>query len=69
MTSDSTLTCECRICPGRYLAMNTVFIAVASILWAMKLEKPLDESGKEVTLDDTEEAFFDGLLWYVTARH
>ncbi|KAF8917161.1 cytochrome P450 [Mucidula mucida] len=41
-----------RICPGRYLAMNSMFIAVASILWAFNLEKARDKDGNEVLPDD-----------------
>ncbi|KAF9017542.1 cytochrome P450, partial [Hymenopellis radicata] len=36
------------ICPGRYLAMNSVFIAVASILWAFNIERACDADGEEI---------------------
>ncbi|KAJ6604989.1 cytochrome P450 [Mycena sp. CBHHK59/15] len=38
-----------RICPGRFLATDTVWIVVASVLAAYKICKPLDENGKEYT--------------------
>ncbi len=46
------LTILTRICPGRYLAMNSMFIAVASILWTFNLEKARDKDGNEVLPDD-----------------
>ncbi|KAK1227299.1 hypothetical protein PQX77_009716 [Marasmius sp. AFHP31] len=48
-----------RICPGRYFAMNTVFLVVTHILATFTLAKPLDE-GKEYT----PKAEWDhGLIW------
>ncbi|KAF8917165.1 cytochrome P450 [Mucidula mucida] len=42
-----------RICPGRYLAMDTAFIAIASLLWAFEFKKARDENGEEIVPDDT----------------
>jgi len=41
-----------RACVGKHLANETLFISMATVLWAMKLECPRDENGKEVPLDE-----------------
>ena len=40
-----------RVCVGKHLANNTLFINTARMLWAAKLEGPRDANGKEVPLD------------------
>jgi cytochrome P450 len=40
-----------RICVGKDLANESLFISTARILWAAELARPQDESGKEVPLD------------------
>ncbi len=40
-----------RICVGKDLANESLFINTARILWAAELARPQDESGKEVPLD------------------
>ena len=40
-----------RICSGKDLANDSLFISTVRILWAAKLERARDENGKEVTLD------------------
>jgi cytochrome P450 len=40
-----------RICVGKYLASESLFINIVRILWAAKLAPPRDENGKEVPLD------------------
>jgi|SRR6267154_334571 len=40
-----------RICIGKYLANESLFINTARILWATELARAQDESGKEVSLD------------------
>jgi cytochrome P450 len=40
-----------RVCVGKHLANDTLFISTARILWATKLEGVRDESGNEVPLD------------------
>ncbi|KAI0295617.1 cytochrome P450 [Multifurca ochricompacta] len=40
-----------RICVGKYLANDTLFISTARILWATIIEHVLDENGKEVVPD------------------
>ncbi|KZT58471.1 cytochrome P450 [Calocera cornea HHB12733] len=37
-----------RVCPGRDFALNAMFIACAYMLWAFRLDWPIDEHGKEV---------------------
>lgn len=49
-----------RICPGRYLAMNSAFMAMASLLWAFKILPEEDVDGK-VLLPDVM-AFTDGFV-------
>ncbi|KAF8140168.1 cytochrome P450 [Boletus edulis] len=38
-----------RLCPGRWLAMDSVWIAIASILTVYTIEKPLSEDGVEIS--------------------
>jgi cytochrome P450 len=40
-----------RICVGKDLANESLFINTARILWAAELARPQDESGKDVPLD------------------
>ncbi|KAH9992003.1 cytochrome P450 [Russula compacta] len=40
-----------RICVGRHLANNTMFIAFAVILWAMELAPAKDELGRDIPVD------------------
>lgn len=37
-----------RICPGRYLALNSVWLALASIVAVFDVELPVDEFGRKV---------------------
>ncbi|EKM48702.1 uncharacterized protein PHACADRAFT_202500 [Phanerochaete carnosa HHB-10118-sp] len=37
-----------RICPGRYFALDVVWLTVANVLSAFKIEKPFDEMGNVV---------------------
>ncbi|EIM84314.1 cytochrome P450 [Stereum hirsutum FP-91666 SS1] len=37
-----------RICPGRFMARESVWLAVASILATLKIEKAVDDQGKEI---------------------
>ncbi|PBL03385.1 cytochrome P450 [Armillaria gallica] len=48
-----------RICPGRYLAMNTVWIAIASMASTLSFSKAVDSEGRVVEPSDT---FTDGHL-------
>ena len=40
-----------RICVGKDLATESLFIDTVRILWAAKLERARDDNGKEVVLD------------------
>jgi cytochrome P450 len=40
-----------RICVGKDLANDSLFMSTVRILWAAKLERARDENGKEVSLD------------------
>ncbi|TFK41697.1 cytochrome P450 [Crucibulum laeve] len=40
-----------RICPGLYLAKNSIFLSIATILYVFSISKALDENGNEVTPD------------------
>jgi len=46
-----------RICVGKHLANETLFIAIATVLWAANLERLRDQSGGEAPLDT--ETFLD----------
>ncbi|KAF7325871.1 Cytochrome P450 [Mycena kentingensis (nom. inval.)] len=47
-----------RVCPGMYLATNSLFINIARILWGFKLSKARDKAGREVEVDTM--AYTDG---------
>jgi cytochrome P450 len=40
-----------RQCPGRHAANNSLFIEIAVMLWAMKIERKRDASGQPLPLD------------------
>ena len=40
-----------RACVGKHAANESLFISIATILWAVRLESLRDENGKEVALD------------------
>ena len=42
------------MCPGKDLADRTLFIAVASLLWAFNLEKAKDPDGLPITPSDAD---------------
>lgn len=57
---DSTITFfGFRICPGRHMAINSVWMAVVSVLATFKISKAKDAQGNEITV---EPLFRDGLL-------
>lgn len=49
-----------RICPGVYLAENSLFITIAKILWAFHILPPLDKHGREIALDVSDDAYENG---------
>ncbi|KIJ44626.1 hypothetical protein M422DRAFT_167941, partial [Sphaerobolus stellatus SS14] len=52
-----------RICSGRHMAMNSVFLAIASILQVFEISKERDGSGKEIPVVAE---FCSGLISSVT---
>jgi len=40
-----------RICVGRHIANNSLFIHIAAMLWAMNIGRPEDEKGQPIPLD------------------
>ncbi|KPM40123.1 hypothetical protein AK830_g6429 [Neonectria ditissima] len=50
-----------RICPGMHLAENSLFITLAKILWAFKIEPPVDGQGNEMPVDLTDAAYEEGV--------
>jgi len=50
-----------RACVGKHAANDSLFISIATVLWATRLERARDENGEEVPLDT--ETFVDtGML-------
>ncbi|KAJ6561881.1 cytochrome P450 [Mycena capillaripes] len=47
-----------RVCPGQYLASNSIYIGIARILWGFNLTKARDENGQEIDVDTL--AYTDG---------
>lgn len=43
-----------------HFAVNSIYIALARVLWAFEIRPPLDESGREVQLDVGDYAYKDG---------
>jgi len=54
-----------RACVGKHAANDSLFISMATVLWAVRLECPRDEGGKEVPLD-RETAVDLGTVLYAT---
>jgi hypothetical protein len=50
-----------RICVGRHLANNTIFINIVTVLWALKIEPPKDFNGKAI-IPNTDTVVNDGLV-------
>ncbi|KAH7345895.1 cytochrome P450 76C3 [Pyrenochaeta sp. MPI-SDFR-AT-0127] len=46
-----------RICAGVHLAENSMFIVLAKLLWAFDILPPLDDAGREIQVDTSDEAF------------
>ncbi|KAI0362724.1 cytochrome P450 [Trametes cingulata] len=40
-----------RICPGRFMALDSMWIAIACVLSVFEIKKAVDEDGKEITPD------------------
>ncbi|KAG5651957.1 hypothetical protein H0H81_006807 [Sphagnurus paluster] len=52
----STVIANARICPGRYLATDSSWIAIATILAAISISRTIGEDGKEIIPDSSSEA-------------
>lgn len=46
-----------RICPGMHLAENSLFITLAKILWAFKIEPPVLPDGTLQKIDTSDDAY------------
>ena len=49
-----------RICPGMHHAQNSLFIAIAKVLWACEIKAPVDSEGREQEVDTSDWAYEDG---------
>lgn len=49
-----------RICSGLHLAENSMFLVLSKVLWAFDILPPIDQNGKEVQLDTSDDAFEPG---------
>ncbi|KAJ6512698.1 cytochrome P450 [Mycena sanguinolenta] len=47
-----------RVCPGQYLASNSIYINIARILWGFNISKARDQKGQEIEVDTF--AYTDG---------
>lgn len=50
-----------RICPGMFLALNSIYIAIVQMLYVFEISKIRDEHGNEVI----PEVEYDGFIWSV----
>jgi cytochrome P450 len=53
-----------RLCLGRFVANNQMFIQMALLLWCVNVEQATDEKGNKIPLD-IEGAYENGLAVYV----
>ena len=48
-----------RVCAGRYMADNTVWLTIASVLATLDLRKPKDKQGNDISIsEDYTSGFF-----------
>jgi cytochrome P450 len=50
-----------RICPGMHLAENSLFITLAKILWAFKIQAPPGPDGREEEVDVSDAVYEPGM--------
>jgi len=50
-----------RICTGRHIARNSVFLLIARLLWAFNIKHAVSSEGKQKEVDDM--AFTSGFVW------
>jgi len=43
--------CGYRICVGRFMANNSLFLNIATVLWAANISAPKDEGGNPILPD------------------
>ncbi|TRM66939.1 cytochrome P450 [Schizophyllum amplum] len=55
-----------RVCPGRYMAEASIFIAIASMLHVLTIGKARDEDGREITIDPATAEYTSGLASHPT---
>lgn len=53
-----------RACPRKHVANDFLFIFIAIVLWASRLERMCDQDGKEIPLD-MNSLVYSGVAWYV----
>ena len=53
---------------GQHIANNSLFINIATLLWAMNIERPLDAYGKPIPLD-VDGCIDDGVIVCVLFSH
>ena len=53
-----------RICPGRHVAVDLVFIFSSMVLWSLKLSRATDAEGNAIPID-VDGSIDDGLIMYV----
>ena len=51
-----------RICPGQYMALDSMWFTIANVLALFEIKKEVDEDGKEIIPDGE---YDRGFLWYV----
>jgi hypothetical protein len=49
-----------RVCTGRHIADNSLYLIIARLLWAFDIRRPKDEFGNEIKVDDM--AFTTGFV-------
>ena len=61
-----TLTWDCRICVGRHVSNNSMFIEIAALLWAFNITPAKDAKGNDI-LPDPMDSVDEGLVVYVSS--
>ena len=51
-----------RICPGQYMALDSMWFTIANVLALFEIKKGMDEDGNEIVPDGE---YNCGFLWYV----
>ena len=56
----------CRVCVGRHVANNNMFIQMAYILWCYDIRLGDDQAGKAISIGD-DDLIHDGLMTYAAS--